>query len=131
MKKIILLYALITCFDLFGQNELYEIRTYELFQYSNFKNFNNYFENHFIPSLNQQGINNIGVFKEVSEDLPRKIYVFIPYADIKSYHKARLLMASNEIIQKLLSSNNSQYLSKIFRKIFGETKHVIIKEKLD
>ena len=59
------------------------------------KNFNNYFENHFIPSLNQQGINNIGVFKEVSEDLPRKIYVFIPYADIKSYHKARLLMASN------------------------------------
>ena len=114
MKKIILLYALITCFDLFGQNELYEIRTYELFQYSNFKNFNNYFENHFIPSLNQQGINNIGVFKEVSEDLPRKIYVFIPYADIKSYHKARLLMASNEIIQKA-----SAELSPVNKPIFN------------
>lgn len=45
--------------------------------------------------------------------------------------KLQIGMVSNEIIQKLLSSNNTQYLSKIFKKIFGETKHVIIKEKID
>ena len=114
MKKIILLFALINCINLFGQNEIYEIRTYELFQYSNFKNFNTYFEDYFIPFLNQQGINNIGVFKEVSEDLPRKIYVFIPYADMKVYLKARLLMASNEMIQKA-----SAKLSPVNKPIFN------------
>ena len=85
MKKIFLLIAFVSCINLFGQNEVYEIRTYELFQYSNFKNFNTYFEYHFIPALNQQGINNIGVFQEVSEDLPKKIYVFIPFANVESY----------------------------------------------
>ena len=100
MKKTFFLIALISCISLFGQNEVYEIRTYELFQYSNFKNFNTYFEDHFIPALNQQGINNIGVFQEVSEDLPRKIYVFIPFADMKSYQKARAFMASDAKIQK-------------------------------
>jgi hypothetical protein len=100
MKKTFFLIALISCISLFGQNEVYEIRTYELFQYSNFKNFNTYFEDHFIPALNQQGINNIGVFQEISEDLPRKIYVFIPFADMKSYHKARAFMASDAKIQK-------------------------------
>jgi len=100
MKKILVLIALISCINLFGQNEVYEIRTYALFQSSNFNNFNTYFEDFFIPVLNQQGIDNIGVFQEVSEDLPRKIYVFIPFADMDSYQKARALIATDESIQK-------------------------------
>ena len=114
MKKIFLSIALIGYLNLFAQNEVYEIRTYELFQYSNFKNFNTYFEDHFIPILNQKGINNIGVFKEVSEDLPRKIYVFIPFADMDTYRKARSLMASDAKIQKA-----SAELSPVNRPIFN------------
>ena len=66
MKKTILLFTLVTCFNLFAQKEIYEIRTYELFQSSNFNDFNSYFKDHFIPVLNQNGIKNIGVFQEVS-----------------------------------------------------------------
>jgi hypothetical protein len=100
MKKALLSIALMCCFNLFGQNEVYEIRTYELFQYSNFKKFNTYFEDYFIPALNQQGINNIGVFREVSEDLPRKIYVFIPFDDMETYQKARSVIVADAKIQK-------------------------------
>jgi len=100
MKKTPLLFTLFICFNLFGQKEIYEIRSYELFQSSNINNLNTYFKDHFIPTLNQNGIKNIGVFKEVSEDLPRKIYVFIPYATMKTYEKTLSVIASDKNLQK-------------------------------
>ena len=101
MNKTALLFTLVICFNLFAQKEIYEIRTYELFQSSNFKNFNSYFKDHFIPTLNQNGIKNIGVFQEASKDLPRKIYVFIPYLDIATYEKTLSVIASDEKLQKV------------------------------
>ena len=106
MKKTILLFTLVTCFNLFAQKEIYEIRTYELFQSSNFNDFNSYFKDHFIPVLNQNGIKNIGVFQEVSEDLPRKIYVFIPYSNMLTYEKTRSVIASDEKLQKVSAALN-------------------------
>ena len=103
MKKILLLFALILSIQLLAQQQVYEIRTYELFQYSNFKNFNTYFKDYFIPIMNQHGIKDIGVFEEISEDLPRKIYVFIPFANMETYQKARAHMASNSKLQKASS----------------------------
>ncbi|MEK9604461.1 MAG: NIPSNAP family protein [Flavobacteriaceae bacterium] len=100
MKKIFLLVSLFICVSLFGQNEVYELRTYELFQTSSFKNFNTYFEDHFIPALNDRGIENIGVFQEVSEDLPRKIYVFIPYPNLEVYRKTHVALANDSKIRK-------------------------------
>ena len=100
MKKTLSLFTLFICFNLFGQKEIYEIRSYELFQSSNINNLNTYFKDHFIPTLNQNGIKNIGVFKEVSEDLPRKIYVFIPYATMKTYEKTLSVIASDKNLQK-------------------------------
>ena len=114
MKKALILLALISCTDLFGQKEIYEIRTYELFQYSNFKNFNTYFEDYLIPALNQQGIHNIGVFREASEDLPRKIYVFIPYADMTTYQNVSNSVRRNAKIQKA-----SAQLSPVNKPIFN------------
>jgi len=103
MKKIVLLLALILSIQLLAQQQVYEIRTYELFQYSNFKNFNTYLKDYFIPIMNQHGIKDIGVFEEASEDLPRKIYVFIPFANMETYQKARAHMASNSKLQKASS----------------------------
>ena len=106
MKKTLFLIAFLSCINLFGQKEIYELRTYELFQSSNFKNFNTYFKDHFIPTLNDQGIENIGVFQEVSEDLPRKIYVFIPYKDMETYQKTRNTMAGDLTLQKTSAELN-------------------------
>lgn len=106
MKKTLFLFAFLSCINLFGQKEIYELRTYELFQSSNFKNFNTYFKEHFIPILNDQGIENIGVFQEVSEDLPRKIYVFIPYKDMETYQQTRNTVASDLTLQKASAELN-------------------------
>lgn len=100
MKKNFLFTAILSCFALFGQKEVYELRTYQLFQSSNFKNFNKYFEDHFIPAHNNLGINKIGVFQEISEDLPRKIYVFIPYTDMDTYQKTKVTIAADSKLQK-------------------------------
>ena len=56
--------------------------------------------------LNQNGIKNIGVFQEVSEDLPRKIYVFIPYSNMLTYEKTRSVIASDEKLQKVSAALN-------------------------
>ena len=61
MKKLILITAFLFCLNLLAQREFYELRTYELYQSSNFKDFNTYFEDYLIPTLNKKGINNIGV----------------------------------------------------------------------
>ena len=85
MKKLVLITAFLFCLNLLAQREFYELRTYELYQSSNFKDFNTYFEDYLIPTLNKKGINNIGVFREASMDLPRKMYVLIPYPNITVY----------------------------------------------
>ena len=115
MKNILIFFALSSCIVFYGQNEVYEIRTYELFQYSNFNHFNTYFKDHLIPILNQQGINNIGVFHEISKDLPRKIYVMIPYTNMDIYEKARSLLASNRRIQEA-SAQLSPFTKPIFNR---------------
>ena len=75
------------------------------FQYSNFKNFNTHFEDHFIPILNQKGINNIGVFKEVRRSAQKDL-CFHSFADMDTYRKARSLMASDAKIQKASAELN-------------------------
>ncbi|MDA9596839.1 NIPSNAP family protein [Flavobacteriaceae bacterium] len=106
MKKILLLIALLGGLNLFGQKEVYEIRTYEFFQSSSLKNFNTYFEDYFIPALNEHDIKNVGVFNQVSEDLPRKIYVFIPYANLETYQMVRNAMSVDSKIQKVSAELN-------------------------
>lgn len=92
--------ALFGCLHLFGQNEIYELRVYELFQNSNFKDFNSYFKDYFIPALNNKGIENIGVFEAVSQDLPRKIFIFIPYPNIEKYQEVMVALTHDPKMQE-------------------------------
>ena len=107
MKKIISLVVLLSSINLFGQQEIYELKVYELFQSSSIKNFNAYFEDHYIPTLSDKGIQNVGVFSEVSEDLPRKIYVFVPYANMEEYQKVTSDLSSDAELQQASSALNS------------------------
>ena len=106
MKKIFSLVVLLSSINLFGQQEIYELKVYELFQSSSIKNFNAYFEDHYIPALSDKGIQNIGVFSEVSEDLPRKIYVFVPYANMEEYQKVTSDLSSDAELQQASSALN-------------------------
>ena len=106
MKKIFSLVVLLSSINLFGQQEIYELKVYELFQSSSIKNFNAYFEDHYIPALSDKGIQNVGVFSEVSEDLPRKIYVFVPYANMEEYQKVTSDLSSDAELQQASSALN-------------------------
>ena len=107
MKKTFLIIAFLFCFNLFAQKEFYELRTYELFQSSSVNSFNQYFEKAFIPALNKLGVKNIGVFKEVSESLPSKFYLLIPY---ESFDKYQAVVAEIAIDSELISASKTYNL---------------------
>ena len=95
MKKILFITAFLLSINLFAQKEFYELRTYELFQSSSVNSFNQYFEKAFIPALNKLGIKNIGVFREVSESLPSKFYILIPYESFDKYVTMTTIIRTN------------------------------------
>lgn len=73
----------------FAQEQVYELRTYELDFFKPADVLHTYFEDALLPALNRQGIENIGVFEETSESLPKKIYLLIPYENIQSFLKSK------------------------------------------
>ena len=88
VKMFVLVFALLFSISIYAQKEMYELRVYELKFGKPTQILHNYFENALIPALNRQEIKNIGVFEEVGDALPKKIYVFIPYNNMEAYQKA-------------------------------------------
>lgn len=87
MKKQIFTYLtlLFSVLSATAQHEVYEFRTYELDFFKPAAVLHNYLEKALIPALNRQGINNVGVFEETSNTLPKKIYVLIPFNNITTF----------------------------------------------
>ena len=69
----------------YAQTEIYELREYELNFFRPAEVLHTYLENALIPGLNRQGVNNIGVFEEAGEAMPRKVYLLIAYPNMESY----------------------------------------------
>lgn len=82
IRSVICFLLLFFAQNLIAQQEVYELRTYELEFFRPAEVLHNYFENALIPALNRQGIEHIGAFEEVGEDLPKKIYLLIAYPGI-------------------------------------------------
>ena len=85
----ILRFLLIASFFFFSssysQSEIYELRVYNM-QFGQSEDIlHDYFKDALIPALNRQGIENVGVFKETGESLPKKIYILIPYQNMQAY----------------------------------------------
>jgi len=76
------------CFNcIYSQNEIYELRIYEM-EFSKPANIlHDYFENALIPALNRQGVNNVGAFEESGEALPKKIYLLISYKNMQAHQE--------------------------------------------
>lgn len=67
------------------QNQVYELRTYELGFFKPADVLLTYFENALIPALNRQGVEDVGVYEEASQSMPRKIYLLLAHKDILAY----------------------------------------------
>ncbi len=68
-----------------SQTQVYELRAYEIGFFRSADIMHSYFEKALIPALNRQGATNVGVFEEMSESLPRKIYLLVPHKDIMAF----------------------------------------------
>ncbi|MEQ8574732.1 NIPSNAP family protein [Fulvivirga sp.] len=89
IKQILFVLILLCCvLPATAQDQVYELRTYELEYFKPAAVLHNYFEQALIPALNRQGIKNVGAFEETSGALPRKIYLLIPYENIMAFQSA-------------------------------------------
>lgn len=70
-----------------GKRDLYELRTYHIATAEQEKALDKYLKDAFIPAAHRNGVKEVGVFKPIASepDAGKKIYVFIPFKDSKSY----------------------------------------------
>lgn len=79
----------------YAQEEVYELRTYELEFFRSADVLHNYFKEALIPALNRQGIENVGAFEEASDALPKKMYLLISYANIQAFQDSQDALAAD------------------------------------
>ena len=85
IKRFVLVFTLLLSISIFAQKEMYELRVYELKFGKPEKVLHDYINNALMPALNRQDINNIGVFEELGDALPKKLYLFIPYKNMEAF----------------------------------------------
>ena len=91
MKNNIFIIFILLNFFTYGQKEYYEVRKYELPFNSTEEALHKYFSEGLLPALNRNGIQNIGVFEALGSPIPKQIFLFIPYNDLK--HHAEVTQA--------------------------------------
>lgn len=99
----------LSCFWLASaaQQEVYELRTYELNFFKSADLLHNYLSEAFIPAMNRLGSEKIGVFQEDGASLPTKVYVLIPYSSISDFQAARTRLEADDQYQ----AASSDYLN--------------------
>ncbi len=95
-----IVFSLLSFISVNAQNQVYELRTYEIEFFVPAEILHNYFENALIPALGRQGVNDVGAFEEASETLPKKIFLLIPYENLQSYQAVNEAFVSDSQYQK-------------------------------
>ena len=99
LRRLILVISCFIGLSINAQNQVYELRTYELGFFKNDDVLLNYFEDALIPALNRQGVEGVGVFEEIDQSMPRKIYLLLPFKDIIAYQNSIDALHVDEIYQ--------------------------------
>ena len=79
-----------------AQIQVYELKVYEIEFFRSADLLHSYFENALIPALNRQGAEHVGVFEEMGESLPKKIYLLIPHRDIVAFQNSERNLFDDE-----------------------------------
>ena len=69
--------------------EYYELRVYELRNGGKRSVVDNYWKAAVIPALNALGVRSVGVFTELGQSEPPKLYVLLPYTSLDQWAQAR------------------------------------------
>lgn len=78
--------------------QVYELRVYHVVR-GRVNALSEYLSKAFIPALNTYGCANVGVFKEMADPQPPKIYVLIPYKSMDHYAGVNEYLIGNEAYQ--------------------------------
>ena len=113
MKNKILIFFCLLSLNLFSQRDFYELRSYELKWGTNVNTLHNYLKTALIPVLNRMDVNDIGVFEEISNNLPKRIYVLIPYSNMNHYNEVYFKLFQNKEYKNTSKEYNSLPLDKI------------------
>ena len=98
-RHLLLLSVLLFAFFGKAQEQVYELRTYELGFFKNDEVLLNYFEDALIPAMNRQGIEGVGVFEETGQTMPRKIYLLIPFKNVLAFQNVVDVLENDENYQ--------------------------------
>lgn len=97
--KIRIAFALLLFFLSFtatSQDEVYELRTYELEFFKPANVLHDYLSKALIPALSRQGITNVGAFEESDDRLPKTIYLLISYENIQAFQSSKDLLVQDQ-----------------------------------
>ena len=88
MSRLILFVFVLFFFNpTYSQDEIYELRVYEMEFFGPANVLHDYFEKALIPALNRQGVKNVGAFEESGETLPKKVYLLIAYRNMQAHQE--------------------------------------------
>ena len=95
-----LVFAFLFFINSYSQSEIYELRTYEIDFFKPQQVLHDYFQKALIPALNRQGIEQVGVFEELGEALPKKMYLLITYTDMQAFSNRDAALEKDAIYTK-------------------------------
>ena len=104
MSKIFTLVFLFVFNFSFSQSEIYELRVYEMDFFKKEKVLHDHLQNALIPALNRQGVKHVGVFEELGEAMPKKIYVLITYDDIQTFSGVEAALLNDAVFAEAADS---------------------------
>lgn len=82
-----------------ADNEIYELRVYLMKRGGGLNRLTKYLGDALIPALNRYGCKHIGVFKEMADPEPTKIYVLIPYISMEHFAGVGEFLSGDEAYQ--------------------------------
>ena len=112
IKKIIFTISLFIWLSSFAQNNYFELRSYTLQFGVSAEPLHTYLSDVLIPFLNENDVKQIGVFEELGDAMPKKIYLLIPYKGIEHYGTVLKALKSNPLFQKSSATYNAVSIDK-------------------
>lgn len=87
-----------------SNNEVYELRKYELTGRGQIAVLTDFLEKALIPALNRLQVKNVGVFSEIGRTEPPKVYVLIPYLSSQAYFSSKASLDLDEVYKEARQS---------------------------
>ncbi len=100
LRIVTTIFSLVFFMGVYAQDQVYELRTYELEFLRPAKVLHDYFELALIPALNRQGITKVGAFEEAGDALPKKLYLLIAYDDLNMFLSSKDALVSDQQYQE-------------------------------